>query len=366
MGTNINDAHPPDHRSGISFLLKTEMRDKKKGMCLHCNTTMTKKMEINENFIVYRCWNKKCPKKGVSFAVINKHLFNEYKFNAFCLACNKPMMRDLVVEKDGTAYLFFRCNSKFCERSIEPYIYNLTLERWEGTIPIFESDKSKFLWTPKRIELVTKKIEPWKPKSICKIGKVPILDLTEDKYTEFINHHNNKVAVLVDVPNWVRTIDTYMQGNINEALHKTENFVKCVIAEKIDKDAECIVRYFSVPENDLMWANHVFSQRCKNHINKEFFHLLEIEKYTNNEAGFSDIDNYLIVNAMTLIESCELKGLVIVSSDKDYLPVMLSAKRKNIHTCVLGVKIPKIYSDHGIDTAWYIDVVNRPTNSSIL
>lgn len=359
MTVKINHKDLSDQYSGVPFFLKTERKGKTKGMCPYCNTTMTKKVEIGEKFTVYRCWNKDCSEKGVTFALIHDYMFNEYKFSVLCKLCKKPFMRDLCIADDRTIYLYFRCNSKFCERSLEPYVYNLTMGRWELPIPEFKTNTSEYIWNPDRVEAGIEEIHPWKPVSLCEVEKVPLLDLDDNAYQLFLDHHHHKVAVLVDVPNWVRMLERYTGSNIKESLQKTEDFVKRLIIERFDKTAECIVRYFSVPEKDLMWANHLFSERCREKINQEFFHLLEVPKLDHDEVGLSDIDNYLIVNAMMLIGNCDIQGLIIVSSDKDYLPVMLSAKKKGIPACVLGVIIPEIYTRYGIQTEWYVDIASR-------
>jgi hypothetical protein len=86
----------------------------------------------------------------------------------------------------------------------------------------------------------------------------------------------------------------------------------------------------------------------------EFFHLLKIEK-----AGhYSDIDNYIIANSVEILEKCELKGFVIVSSDKDYLPVMRIANFKGVKSRILGINTPEIYEEYKIVDIKFLGIMN--------
>ncbi|MBA7523792.1 hypothetical protein ES705_15926 [subsurface metagenome] len=108
--------------------------------------------------------------------------------------------------------------------------------------------------------------------------------------------------------------------------------------------SDYIIRYFSKPDKDLQIPNKIFMDFCIEYPEQEFFHLLKVPK----RAGYSDIDNYLIANGVEILERCDIKGFVIVSSDKDYLPVMIIASYKKVKSRILGINTPEIYEKYEI------------------
>jgi len=56
----------------------------------------------------------------------------------------------------------------------------------------------------------------------------------------------------------------------------------------------------------------------------------------------------IFLNAVEILEQCQIKEFTIVSSDKDYLPVMKIARYKNIKSYILGINQYEIYQKYGI------------------
>ena len=92
----------------------------------------------DSSIVIIPQWNKNCSKREKDFAVINKFMHNEYKFDFICKTCEKPYAREFV-EKNNYLYLAFRCGMKMCPTSLDPFTYNLTKDRWEGNIPNFDT-----------------------------------------------------------------------------------------------------------------------------------------------------------------------------------------------------------------------------------
>ena len=74
----------------------------------------------------------------------------------------------------------------------------------------------------------------------------------------------------------------------------------------------------------------------------------DFQQFLSLLHGYSDIDNYLIANSVEILERCEIRGFVIISSDKDYLPVLRIAIHKKVKTRIIGIisnnKIPRVAS----------------------
>ncbi|KKM74701.1 hypothetical protein LCGC14_1397650, partial [marine sediment metagenome] len=99
--------------------------------------------------------------------------------------------------------------------------------------------------------------------------------------------------------------------------------------------------------------NNIIINLCSKNSNKEIFHLLKVPK----GGGYSDIDNYLIANGVEILERCEIRGFVIVSSDKDYLPVMRIASYKRIKSRIIGINTPEIYEKYSITDIKFLGIM---------
>ena len=73
--------------------------------------------------------------------------------------------------------------------------------------------------------------------------------------------------------------------------------------------------------------------------------------------GYSDIDNYLIANGVEILERCTPRGFIIVSSDKDYLPVMRIAQYRDIKSYIMGMKPPQIYEKYNIGDIKFLGIM---------
>ena len=116
---------------------------------------------------------------------------------------------------------------------------------------------------------------------------------------------------------------------------------------------EHIIRYFSKPADDLDASNNLIKDFCHANSSSEYFHLLKLGK----GKGFSDIDNYLIANGVEILERCALKGFMIVSSDKDYLPVMRIAKYRNVKSYIMAINTPRVYEQYKIDDIKFLGIM---------
>ncbi|GAG86335.1 unnamed protein product, partial [marine sediment metagenome] len=58
-----------------------------------------------------------------------------------------------------------------------------------------------------------------------------------------------------------------------------------------------------------------------------------------------------------ILERCEIRGFVIVSSDKDYLPVMRIASYKNVKSRILGINTPEIYEKYNIEDIKFLGMM---------
>lgn len=116
---------------------------------------------------------------------------------------------------------------------------------------------------------------------------------------------------------------------------------------------EHIIRYFSKPADDLDGSNNLIKDFCEANSSSEYFHLLKLGK----GKGFSDIDNYLIANGVEILERCALKGFMIVSSDKDYLPVMRIAKYRNVKSYIMAINTPRVYEQYKIDDIKFLGIM---------
>ncbi len=365
------------------FLLRSEVESldiknnyyKKRVYCPYCSKIQLKKLDSNKVYNKYQCWNKNCEYKDVPFVVLNLYIQNEDYFDDICDICQQHYHREFIVDNNGNILLYFRCNEKLCESNIEPYCYNIRKENWEGKSPKFtlldETSNSSSL-KPPRIEKSTEiieKIEEQKNDPIefvskefleqriydyaYKIEDIPLLSMDDLEYSNFLEHHQDKVVVLVDMPNFIRTLRDYYRRNFEDALKRAHQLLLEYIEKSFYTSSNYIIRYFSKPDKDLQIPNKIIINFCTENQDKEYFHLFKILK----GARYSDIDNYLIANGVEILERCNIKGFVIVSSDKDYLPVMRIASYKNVKSRIVGINTPEIYEKYNIEGIKFLGIM---------
>jgi hypothetical protein len=364
------------------FLLKSEVETidiekdyyKKRLFCPFCKKNQLKKLNSNDLYNKYHCWNKDCENKNVPFILLNEYIQKEELFNDICDTCQQPLHREFKVNENHDVLLFFRCGSKMCESNMNPYCYNLTNQSWQGTQPKFILyDDLEIDIEPKvmikanipkiedgkkeKLKLASKTIleipEPEPPEIFHKIEEIPLLTMNNEEFTLFLEKHQNKVIILVDVPNFVRTLREVFPRNFEDVLRKAHQLLLEYIENSFHTSSDYIVRYFSKPAKDLDVPNKIIIKFCTQNLDKEYFHLLKIPK----GSIYSDIDNYLIANAVEILERCDIRGFIIVSSDKDYLPVMRIASYKNVKARILGINTPEIYEEYHIENIKFLGIM---------
>ncbi|KKM13736.1 hypothetical protein LCGC14_1713220, partial [marine sediment metagenome] len=55
---------------------------------------------------------------------------------------------------------------------------------------------------------------------IYKIEEIPLLTMNNDEYSKFLEHHQNKVVCLVDLPNFIRTLREFFPRDFENVLKK--------------------------------------------------------------------------------------------------------------------------------------------------
>ena len=361
----------------MNFILKSEIDSKNRYFCPNCNKTQIKKLDVGRLYSKYSCWNKECEKKDVPFVILNKYIELEDFFDPYCENCQEPYVREFQTDLEKVV-LTFKCEGKLCGTYLDPFRYNLHLGKWEGTPPKITIYQDELIDEKQKERLnIKEKKEVKKEKkhqegiigqiqstqtsiineshrnlsgdkgnacNLCSIGDIPLLTMNSEQYEDFLEYHTNKVVVLVDVPNYVRTLHSLYPSEFDIILKKAYHFLLKFIDNSFNTSTDYIIRYYSKPDNDLKMWNQILIEFCRNNSDREFFHLLEIEK----SGHYSDIDNYLIANGIEILERCNIKGFVIVSSDKDYLPVMQIASHKNIRKYIYGINTADIYEKYGI------------------
>ncbi|TFG09948.1 MAG: NYN domain-containing protein [Promethearchaeota archaeon] len=259
-----------------------------------------------------------------------------------------------------------------CESNMNPYCYNLTNQSWQGNQPRFivyedlEVDTEPKVMIKANIPKIeegkkemlnpmSKKILeiPEPPEIFRKIEEIPLLTMNNEQFTHFLELHQKKVIILVDVPNFVRTLREVFPRNFEDVLRKAHQLLLEYIENSFHTSSDYIIRYFSKPAKDLDVLNKIIIKLCTQNEDKEYFHLLKIPK----GSKYSDIDNYLIANGVEILERCEIRGFIIVSSDKDYLPVMRIASYKNVKARILGINTPEIYEQYNIADIKFLGIM---------
>ena len=79
------------------FLLKSEVEIfdnrrnylKKTVYCPVCNKIQLKKLDSNNIYNRYHCWNKNCGERNIPFIVLNGYIKNEGSFDEICDDCDE-------------------------------------------------------------------------------------------------------------------------------------------------------------------------------------------------------------------------------------------------------------------------------------
>jgi len=224
-------------------------------------------------------------------------------------------------------------------------------EEVQKTAQIFERKKSDSI-EDNTNDFQEQELEKLSTKSHI-IEDIPLLTMTSAEYGDFLNFHQDKVVILVDLPNFIRTLRDLYPHNFEDVLRKAHDFMLQYIENSFHTSNDYIIRYFSKPAKDLEIPNNIIINLCSKNPDKEIFHLLKVLK----GVGYSDIDNYLIANAVEILERCKIRGFIIVSSDKDYLPVMRIASYKNIKSRIIGINTPEIYEKYNIQDITFLGMM---------
>ena len=359
------------------FLLKSEIESinidknyiKRRIYCPFCKNVMLKKLDSKEMYDKYQCWNIRCEYKDTSFALIKGYIQYEDLFKTVCESCGESYNRELVDNGNHILLIKFSCIGNDCETHLKPYCYNIFQDEWEGTPPPFidydekidpktvnqeKSEKSinnmRCVEISKEnlIELGLKEI----PNHIFKMEEIPLLNTKCSDYNRFLKYHKDKFVILVDLPDFIRSLREIIPFNFELVLERAHRLLIEYIKHYFHTLDDYIIHYFSKPDTDLELSNKIIINYCMKNRNNEFFHILNIPK----GRAYSDIDSYLIANGVEILERCKIKGFGIVCSEKDYYPVMQIASYKNIQTIIVGLNIPKIYEKYKIPNMKFLRI----------
>ena len=359
------------------FLLKSEIESididknyiKRRIYCPFCKNVLLKKLDSNQIYDKYQCWNIKCEKKNTPFVLIKEYIQYEDLFKTVCETCGEPYNRELIDNGNHHLLLKFSCAGNDCETNLKPYCYNLFRDEWEGTPPPFidhdeninsnakvqvkndstrESMRCVEISKDSLIESGLKEI----PNHFFKIDEIPLLNMKYKEYEKFLKYHKNKFVILVDFPDFIRSLREKIPFNLELILEKSHKLLIEFIKITFKTFDDYIIHYFSKPDKDLELSNKIIINYCMKNRNREFFHILKVPK----ERGYSDIDSYLITNGVELLERCKIRGFGIVCSERDYHPVMQIASYKNIKSILIGIDTTKIYKEHKIPNMEFLGV----------
>ncbi|MFX1324244.1 MAG: hypothetical protein ACFE8N_04760 [Promethearchaeota archaeon] len=328
---------------------------------------MLKKLDSNEIYDKYQCWNMKCENKDTPFALIKYYIQYEDLFKPVCETCGESYSRELVDNGNHRLLIKFSCKATECETHRRAYCYNIFLDEWEGTPPPFidynelsnpnsnkqdetsiNSNRSIGLSKENLIELGLKEI----PNHTFKMEEIPLLNMKYSDYNRFLKFHKEKFVILVDLPDFIRTLRKIIPFNFELVLERAHHLLIEYIKHSFQVQDDYIIHYFSKPDNDLELSNKIIINFCMKNRKNEFFHILK----TPTEGASSDIDSYLIANGIEILERCKIKGFGIICSEKDYHPVMQIASYKKIQSIMVGLDTPKIYEKYKIPSMKFIRI----------
>ncbi|MFX0145572.1 MAG: hypothetical protein ACFE9C_16020 [Candidatus Hodarchaeota archaeon] len=359
------------------FLLKSEVESididknyiKKLVFCPYCENIMLKKLDSNNFYDKYKCWNIKCEKRDTPFILLKEYIQCEELFNKVCASCKEEYNREFIINGNYELLIKFSCIEKNCETNLNPYCYNIVRGEWEGIPPRFidhdekikvqnnyqennenEIQKSRCVKISKEdlIEFGLKEMS----NHTYKIEETPLLNMKVREYDKFLKDHKNKYVILVDLPDFIGSLREVIQFNFEHILQKIHELLLEYIKSSFHTEDDYIIHYFSKPDEDFELSNKIFIDYCMKNKNNELFHYIKVPR----DRGYSDIDNFLIGYGVGIMERSKIKGLGIVCSEKDYLPIMLIAGYKNIRSFILGIKTPKIYEKYEIPNMKLLEI----------
>ena len=105
------------------FLLKSEIESididknyiKRRIYCPFCKNVLLKKLDSNQIYDKYQCWNIKCEKKNTPFVLIKEYIQYEDLFKTVCETCGEPYNRELIDNGNHHLLLKFSCAGNDCE-----------------------------------------------------------------------------------------------------------------------------------------------------------------------------------------------------------------------------------------------------------
>lgn len=362
----------------MDFLLKSEVESididknqiKRTVYCPYCNNIMLKKLDSNKFFDKLQCWNTKCEKKNTPFVLLKEYIQYEDLFKPVCESCGQSYNREFIANGNHNLLIKFSCLGNDCETNLKPYCYNIFRGEWEGTPPRFinydEKINSKDFNQVKNgnntkktysvgiskedlFELGLKEMS----NHIYKIEETPLLTMKDGEYNKFLKYHKDKFVILVDLPDFIRSLREIIPFNFEHVLEKTHQLLLEFIKDSFHTIDDYIIHYFSKPDVDLELSNKIIINYCVKNRNKEFFHNLKVPR----GQGYSDIDSYLIANGVEILERSKIRGFGIVCSEKDYLPVMQIASYKKIKSIIIGISNPKIYETYKLPYMKFLGIM---------
>ncbi|MHA2472368.1 MAG: hypothetical protein ACXAES_03955 [Promethearchaeota archaeon] len=340
--------------------------------CPFCKNSMLKILDSNNFYNKYQCWYKSCENNNIPFIVLNEFLQYEHLFKTECENCGESYNRDreLTINGNNGLYINFSCSENNCKTNLKPYRYNIYRGDWEDVPPPFlehthktnlkkannidnEETTQKFQMKNTNLQdLITSDLKEISNHSL-KIEEMPLLDMEEKQFNKFLKNHKGKVVILVDLPDFIRSLRDIIPFNFEFVLEKAHALLLEFIKNSFRITNEYIIHFFSYPYEDLELPNKQIINFCLNNRGKEHFHILNIP----NELVSSTIDNYLIAIGVGILERYEIKGFMVVCNNKDYLPLLRLASYKNIKARVLGINTPKIYEKYNISTTKFLKLI---------
>ncbi|MHA2399245.1 MAG: hypothetical protein ACXADU_10215 [Promethearchaeota archaeon] len=331
---------------------------------------MLKILDSNNFYNKYQCWYKSCENNNIPFIVLNEFLQYEHLFKTECENCGESYNRELNINGNNGLYINFSCSENNCKTNLKPYRYNIYRGDWEDVPPPFlehthktnlkkannidnEETTQKFQMKNTNLQdLITSDLKEISNHSL-KIEEMPLLDMEEKQFNKFLKNHKGKVVILVDLPDFIRSLRDIIPFNFEFVLEKAHALLLEFIKTSFRITNEYIIHFFSYPYEDLELPNKQIINFCLNNRGKEHFHILNIP----NELVSSTIDNYLIAIGVGILERYEIKGFMVVCNNKDYLPLLRLASYKNIKARVLGINTPKIYEKYNISTTKFLKLI---------
>ncbi len=238
-------------RSEVEFKNIDKSHIVKRISCPFCGQHQIRRISREALITKYQCWNKNCENNGIEFAVLNDYIADEEFLELYCDMCEEPFARDLYCDNDNNVLLKFSCKDKLCKNHLNLFFYNLNQNCWLNRTPRFviyedqalnlerspsESSQSNIIKAKSKRRLHSplndiseapqEELDARSSKIISQretlfnLQELPLLSMTPTKYSEFLKLYDNKVVVLVDVPNFIRTLRELYPRNFEKILKK--------------------------------------------------------------------------------------------------------------------------------------------------